>query len=325
MVEITDPSSYFKETPKKFSGYSQVVGIEKQDYRSGIILENLEEVKTAIVVYGGGLVDKADATQMDLQNEVGKSHGAEGLALLFMASRGKSGFADKLAEIAVTELSKKDTFRRSFDYDAMGTNFFKTSVSVDKVDDKYVLGMCAAYVGDEPEEDLAKVLKKTRALMRSEAKAKLSIVDDWWFNADLKSLLNPLKEVSTISDDDIKASIEKIVDSYRFYERPEIKLPYEGKFFDLSIGLDAYKFLRPKVGGEYLESRGTAIVGPSWTIFTDDGKDYAPARPKEFSLTLSVSPSDPKSRYSSNPIVNYKDMELTQKARDFVAEKIKVK
>ena len=86
---------------------------------------------------------------------------------------------------ACNELKSEGRFHRSFDYDAMGTNFFKTTVNSRQVDGEYILEITAAFVGNKPEENLAEKLGKERALIASSAIGKLSVVDDWWFNINL--------------------------------------------------------------------------------------------------------------------------------------------
>ena len=114
----------------------------------------------------------------------------------------------------VSSLKSTGRFSESFDYTL--NNFQKTSITGKKVGNKYVLGLCAAYVGSEPENALAETLGEPLALLRSSINGKLSIVDDWWFNlrpsnteallrlnietANQKMMDEKLKEISDLID-----------------------------------------------------------------------------------------------------------------------------
>src|SRR3989338_6698899 len=179
MVKISNPEKEYKSTPERFSGVSQIVDVERKDYSRGVILDSPEEFGQAIVVYNGGSVPGARATQNNLTDAISEQHGGLGAGLILLAgARNSEGFTERLVEEAVSSLKSCGRFHRSFDYDAMGTNFFKTTIEGHKTGDKYILELCA-------EGELAEKLQKPMALVSSSARGRLSVVDDWWFNLNL--------------------------------------------------------------------------------------------------------------------------------------------
>lgn len=329
MANITNPEKQCKTTPESFSEESKIEGVEKDDSRRGIILDSPEEFAQALIVYDGGSVQGSRATQNNLMDAVGNTGGGMGAALLSMAGARNSGpdplgftFADKLAQQAVASLQKDGRFHRSFDYDAMGTNFFKTTVTGQKVGGKCVLELCAAYVGTEPEGKLAETLGKPMALINSNANGRLSIVDDWWFNLNLEDAVKELP----LPKEDLRN-----VDQWAQYlasggyggKSPEFEFKYKKKGFALTIGLDADRYLRPE-GGEqgsnYMQARGKSIVGGSWTTWAENRQDKCNPRIVQPSITFSV--SLPGEKYSKLPIVTSDEMKVVQDARDYIASLI---
>lgn len=63
MAKITNPEKQCKTTPVSFSGESKIEGVDKEDYRRGIILDSLEEFGEALIVYNDGRVPSSKATE----------------------------------------------------------------------------------------------------------------------------------------------------------------------------------------------------------------------------------------------------------------------
>jgi len=98
----------------------------------------------------------------------------------------------------------------------MGTSFFKTTVEVEKIGGKYVLGISAAYVGDKPEIELAEALGKERALVGLGSKHFLTTLDSSWIGVDLDSVLKDgslsatqLATLSRLSSGEIRSDYSK--------------------------------------------------------------------------------------------------------------------
>ena len=322
-MTIKDPEKECKTTPESFSEESKITDVETADYRSGIILDSPEEFAQALIVYNGGSVEGARATQNNLMDAIGDQGGGMGAALLLLGgARNADGFTERLIQEALSELQSSGRFHRSFDYDAMGTNFFKTIVNGKQVGDKYVLKLNAAYVSSAPENKLAEKLSKPMALVSSSAKGRLSVVDGWWFNVNLEDVLADLP----ISKEQLKGLPEYIASGGFSGERPEMTFEHEGQKFSLDIGLDADRYLRPEGGehgSDYMQARGKNIVGGAWTTWAENGNDRL--APKVVQPAVVVSVSLPSERYSKPVAVTEDQMKVVQAARNYLADSIRAK
>ncbi len=320
-MTITNPERECKTTPATFSGESKITHLETTDYRRGIILDNLDEVMGALRVYSGGSVVGSMATQHDLMNTVGNRGGGMGALLLLMGKRDGSSFTERLTQNVIFGLKSNGRFYQHFDYDGEGT-FFKTSVEVEKVGDKYVLGLNAAYVGTQPEDKLAEKIEKPLALVRSSVNAKLSVVDGWWFNLNLEDVLGslaiPKKEVRQWSE-----YLESERDSSK---RPETIFKHQRRKFSLDIALNADHFLRPnngEPGSEYMQRRGKNIVGGAWTTWAENGNDKCVPRVVQPAVVVSVSLLG--ERYFKPVAVTEDQIKAVLTARDYLADSMRAK
>jgi len=322
-----NPEKDFKITPSEFSGTSRIVGVEKEDYMRGIILDSPEDLAQAFIVYNGGSVEGARATQNHDLDAIGEDHGsmAVGIALLGGAvlCSDTDAFATKLAEEAIFELKSSKRFHKGFDYTF--NNFQKTSVDVRKVGDKYVLELSAAYVGSKPENRLAETLGKPMALVHSSAKGRLNVVDNLWFNVNLEDVLKNLP----IPNDWHKRDYKKTINNLAQYiasggysgEEPEITFEHEGQKFSLNIGLDTDRYLRPEGGrydSNYMQARGKFIVGGAWTTWDEEGNKLVEPRVVTPSIVLSV--FQPGEKYLRPPAVIPKEMTAIKNARDYLID-----
>jgi hypothetical protein len=322
-MTITNPEKECKTTPKQFSEASKITNVETADNRKGIILDSPEEFAQALIVYNDGSVKGARATQNNLMDATGNKGDGLGAILLSLAgARNAGGFIERLTQGALSELQSSGRFHRSFDYDAMGTNFFKTTVTGTKVGDKYVLELMAAYVGSKPENELAETLGRQMALVSSIAKGRLSVVDGWWFYVDLEDVLAGLP----ISKKQLKGLPEYIVSGGYSGGRQEITFNHEGWTFSLDIGLDADKYLRPeggKSGSDYMEARNNKIVGGAWTTWAENKNDKI--APKVVQPAVVISVSLPWEGYLRPIAVTEDQMKAVQSARNYLADLIRVK
>lgn len=244
-----------------------------------------------------------------------------GALFLLVGAKSGTGLAQRLAEQAVTVLKTTGRFNKDFDYDAMGTRFFKTSVNGRRVQDKYVLELNAAYVGREPEKELAKTIGKPMALASSSVKAYLSIVDDWWFNANLEQLLEGLP----ITKEQIKDLPRYIASGGNEGQKPNVTFTHEGITISLSVWLDADRYLRPEgadYGRQYLQARGTSLVGGAWTTWADNGNDKIP--PKAILPSILISVSTPGKDWEKPVAVTRNEVHALEAARNYLAELIRI-
>jgi hypothetical protein len=319
MTRIVNPEKECPVTPEKFSAESKIVCIDLEDISSGIVFDSPEEVRDAIVIYGDGSVPGSGSSQRKDLEAIGEDHGAmaAGICLLGGAimNRG-SKFSETVATRAMADLKKEGRFYESFEYTF--NNFQKTSLSGKKIGDKYVLNISAAYVGSGPEISLAQTLKKPLAVVSSKALGKLSLVDDWWFNYDLK-------QVADILPSDIEVEAESwanyLVDSLNGGKKPSFPIRFKDGLFTLTLGTDASRHLRPEGGdwkSAYLQARKDSIVGGAWTSWNDEGKQLENPITKQPHIIYSVSLLDKKTNYE-RPAVTPEEMASVRGARDHFA------
>jgi len=324
MEEKIDPSEIYTKVPE-LSETSKIESVKKDEFRRGIILDSIEEVITALHVYNGGAVPEAGATQNNLYEAIGQDVGPMGVGLALLAgANNENRIMKELIEDVTSALEDNRRFRRHYDYGGMGTNFFKTCVEAEPKEDKYVLEIHAAYVGDKPEINLAEKLGKKRALYESKAVCQLAVIDDWWFNVNLEEVLQPLVGAKLISNKQINALVDYYTDrTYEVKGVGPIAFKHNKQKFELDISLDANRFLRPKNDGKdpyYINRRGDNIVGGAWTIYGE--RDVIDPAPKPAAICLSVSfPRDPKYRFVV-PAISDEDMQILEAARDYIGELI---
>ena len=311
----------FKDVPESFSGFSKLLEVKNEDYHSGIILPSLEEVEIALRIFNGERShdSAAMATQNQLEKDTLRHSGPVGFMILKQAepkiSESQEGIVDRTMKEAKKRLSGKFGYHDAFDYDAMGSNFFKTSVSIESVGDKFILGLNAAYVGKKPEDELAKAINYPQVLRRSEAILKMDIVDGWWFNVNLEEILKDTgMEKQTILD------LASLADSGARCMGNEIKpmFEYKGKTFRMGININCHTYAEVRHGKKteqkkFLTTEGTRIIGPAWKVFTSDGE------PKPVDIELGLFHSG-----EGNPetLIDRQYFLAMIEARNYIAEKI---
>jgi len=314
------PEEHFTEVPESFSGVSQIVDITSDNYRTGIILANMEELENALRVYNGDVVPESKATADEQFRAMAQDHGPLGAGLFTLVSdkiRGERDFVGNILSEAKSALQERGKYYREFDYDGMGSNFFKTCVEVERTGSIYVLNIIASSVGRKPEEKLAEQLGKPRALIHSDANIKMSIVDDWWFNIDLETLLKNVP----ISKKDVRKLADSIGEG-RWEDKPELTFKYDGEKFQLGVEVDSSSYVRIRMPNEqteskrFLVSRGSNVIGPAWDTYrnTEEAEPVLPV------VTLNL--RYPGERYTTVPVVDSGRMEHLKQARDSLAQRV---
>jgi hypothetical protein len=110
----------------------------------------------------------------------------------------RSKLVDNLLKEAKEGLKTRSRFHKSYDYDGMGTSFFKTSIDIeilDRKEDMYSIGIYAAYVGDKPEEGLAEHFSIPRTLLSCAVEIETKPIPNNRFEFDFEPVLRKLDTV----------------------------------------------------------------------------------------------------------------------------------
>lgn len=155
-----------------------VTGVEISEYRGGIPLSGWQSVEAALETFASGRTKKSRATQQNIEDHVENVGGGIGLGLYFLtlARMDRDSFVGDLLKEAQEALKGRDRWSRHYDYDGLGTVFFKTTVEIDRIPDLqegYLLGLNAAYVGKEVEDGLSETLGVEQGLHRKSVSVKL--------------------------------------------------------------------------------------------------------------------------------------------------------
>ena len=266
------------------NGLSRAISSEPTQYERGIIFEKLENLAAALIVYNTGVTRGSTATRDRLYADMWKEDyldagvddptifkttpKAQLMSLGELMSRVKGSVVERLVSEVMNSGGK---YRKSFDYDGMGTSFFKTDVEVEKIDGKYVLGLWAAYVGDKPEIELAKILGKDRGLVRVGSSHQLTPIAQNWIGVDFDKALRG----GTLTPDQINVLTRSSVGESKSYEGFVVEM--DGMPVKFSLGIGQEKNYKADVS----RARGNQIFMRT----EGEGKPY-------FSLSLSPARKD---------------------------------
>jgi len=301
------PEEHFKDVPDKFSSESHFTNVKSTVRTNGIILDNIEEVEFVLRTHNGEKIFEplaCEATFMDLFMNMSKAAGplGGGLALLAKNTMMKDkDFVGTMVAEAKCNIASKGKYHRSYDYDGMGSNFLKTSVDICSVQGKFVLSICAAYVGKKPEEQLAILLKIPVALSSIDILASISAVDEWWYNLNIKKTLGDIGYL----DNDFEPNWPEIAQAVA-NEEYSFTLPLlrKGVPIDLKISTN-YSYHPYKNEAGELKNKtmtraiGENIAGASWE---PSYRDNELAKRIEKNLILSLSFAN--QRFNSPPVID---------------------
>lgn len=194
-----NPETTFTAVPETFSSESHLTAVKVTAASGGIIFDNLNDIEFALRVYNGEATVAAPASshanQKEFLDNMDQQGGGFGVAFSLLAmNKQKQGrdFVGTIMAEARSNLATRDSYCRDFDYDGMGSNFMKTCVKIKKVKGKFLLAINAAYVGDKPEYDLAKLLQRPMAIVNIRIEMSMSIVDGYWYNINLRDVFSPV-------------------------------------------------------------------------------------------------------------------------------------
>jgi hypothetical protein len=315
------PEEQFAVTPANFSSVSHILEVETEDRFDGIILDSIKEVERALRIYNGegGSIEESMATNMDLVENIQKQSGSFGVGLLALAgaerNRGKD-FVGTMVQAIKCSLAEDGRYHVSYDYDAMGSNFFKTSVEVWLIDGKFLLRINAAYVGKEPETALAEKLGKPRGLQNTVINIPMSVVDGWWFNIDLKDILTPLIQMSDV---DAVIWAKNVIDGGSI----SLGTPGENPSILINVSLNFSQYFNRYIPKDqdrdrtFHAARGCNVVGAAWEGYRSERHSAVPVGP-----TLQISFSYPgENGYRSATAVDSLRAKMLQDLRDVFAAK----
>jgi hypothetical protein len=322
--KIYIPEDYFSEVPKNLSSVSTITKVEVIDNTCGIILNDIKEIEGALRTYNGEkavIPSNSTATKQDLLNNAFDLGGGMGLGLVALASRkanqGRDFVGTMVAE-AKSNLAANGRYYRDYDYDGMGTNFMKTTIGVEKIEKKFVLSITAAYVGNEPEKSLAKQIGKPMVVRSVTVKASMSVVDDWWFNVNVRKILHPVLGL----EENIYISLADVLCGKK-ENNSGLTIPYkfEEQLFNLTLGFDRdthFNIKDEKRSRDLVRSDGVFISGAAWNAYR--GKNQA-ATPKEVALILTFCyPTKDSFRLVKDNISPTKTKILQQVAKEAAAK-----
>jgi hypothetical protein len=139
--------------------------------RSGVVCKTLEDVERALRLFNGetGYVEDSTETNRVQNDALGRGSGGAMAVGVFMlagahAAERRGDMVTKMIETAranerVRIEDGATIYHKHFDYDAMGTNFFKTIIEIQRFGAEYLLQINQAYVEiGEAEKNLAKKL-----------------------------------------------------------------------------------------------------------------------------------------------------------------------
>lgn len=260
----------------------------------GIPLKGIDNVKGALQAFATGRVPSANATQNQLTKDIAAEHGGMGVGLLLLSGalfnpKQEDAFLSRLFNKIESDLKTRGMSSNSFDYDAMGTKFFKSSVNVktyDKENDIYLLKLNAAYVGGKVEDDLAEALQIDQALSFIDVTIKFPTTTGK-FRFDFAEILATLKGVVFMDEDVTAESILDdmfTTDSYNDLKKSATLFQNDNISISLCIS-DVEGPVKYGNGEAKLlwKRDGTVVTGPVHPGYSDPPKALIP------SITVSIS------------------------------------
>lgn len=180
----------------------KIVSVSTRENRHLIPVQGWDSVEKVLSIYANGYTSSARAAERVTADEIERSAGGMGAGLFALAgiefSKNRTPLVTSLLSKAKEALKDRDSFRESWDYDGMGTPFFKASLEIDVLDrgqDMYAIGISAAYVGDKPEQGLAEHLGVPRTLFSSAVEVEAEPFPDNRFEFDFDPIMRRLDAV----------------------------------------------------------------------------------------------------------------------------------
>lgn len=331
--------------PEQISESSMLMGVAVEKEASGVVFDTLTQVEKALtnVERGISFNEGTNKRLLDDVKEDSEMRGQDaGLATAFlllagMDNRSKSDISAQLIQQAAKKEADKDETMLasgSYEYDAMGTGFFKSSVRILRYYGKYILEISQAYYGNKIEERIANGMGTHTALIGSRAVATYTNVDLLWFNIDIA----PYAKILNIEEKFMPTLAASMANSVtgNILEKPkslQLNFDYEGHKMEISLYVrdisTTYDLLskgKPEEDRHLIRSEGTHITGGANWMHYDDaghfGRESGLVVPKPPELAISVSLPDRHNINGRKLIVDKKEIELVLAARDSIQKSI---
>lgn len=178
-----------------------IIEVKTNSYYRSIPLQGWDSLSAALNLYAQGETKASLATRLRLVEDMDAAYGSGALDLMAEMKKIQGPpdlFVTRLLTEARQRLNERDSWHGSYEYEAMGTPFFKASIDIELLDrshEVYGLGISAAYVGDKPEEELAALLNIPRTLVRSTVIATTDPEPNDRFAFDFEQILRKLDDV----------------------------------------------------------------------------------------------------------------------------------
>lgn len=275
----------------------KVTNVTVDHYSRGIPLKGWKSVRIALLTYSKGQTASSRATQDNQVAAMTQVGGAMGLGIyaLFEQARGpESSFVMEMLKEAESALKNRDSWARHYDYDGVGI-FHKTSVDIsilDRKEDLYMLEISAAYVGTQPEIDLAEQLGIPLALQRYSVIVQVESEDETHFAIDFGQIMPAISKLYANNKRDSGQEIASHFMSGDKYHDPKPWPLYidEKTSFTLAPGRVEQRFVYEKPGEpiDTWENEGSILRGLLDTSYEDRSKKVPPS----FVLTLTNKQTD---------------------------------
>ena len=189
----------------------QITNITTHEGRGLVPIKGWGNVGKVLTAYANGNARGSRGTTRKLLEEVETAHGdnggmAAGMVMLSSIQMGSpSRLVNDLLQEAEKKLKERPEFEKSYDYDGMGTPFFKTSVKIRTLPgefEMYGIGLWAAYVGDEPEIGLADYLQIPRTLFSGSVEVQTERFPGDRFEFDFEPVIQKLSKVLSFMKSD---------------------------------------------------------------------------------------------------------------------------
>ncbi len=255
------------EAVREEKSLSIILSRETTEYKSGIICDSLENVGEMLRAYEQGVAPKSNATQQQQLGDIEDVYGTEGVA--FASSSGEGDNLSQFVEDMIAQIKASGgNWNHAYDCDEQGC-FLKTNVTVKQRSDKFVLGIGAPRVGNEPEIQLAEAMGAERALIGKGEEYHLSTVGNTnWVGIDLEEILGgvlsaeQITKLAQISGGDIKEEYNHpyVVRIDNFPVILSIKLGQRGNYDSKTIRVGNKLFYESKKEGSDGEKHGNTYL-----------------------------------------------------------------
>jgi hypothetical protein len=247
----------------------QITAISTNQIRTLVPVKGWDSVEAALNAYNNGDINDSREAERQLSADLGKTDDGIGAALICLngatAPDQKSDFITQMMKQAKSSIAEHDKWSGSYDYDGLNTAFFKTSVDIvrlDKQEDVYGISLQAAYVGKQPEVNLATFYAVERGIKQCSIDIEVEPTSADGFTFDFEVILGKLDDVldtSHITGETIAA----VMMAGDGWDTPIFTLPAtDGYQITLQTGLVGNRMDR--VGGKIVDrwsADGSCLLG----------------------------------------------------------------